>query len=336
MFDVPWENLLVAKEGLYLQTGHGLPLIAGQVTRQTPVNPALLTILQQTLDPALLRAAGADVVIVHRAGDYDADGTLFNRAQQQLGAPTYVDERFAVFDVPASDDSVGYQMNIPLAHDNGADLYLYAPQTGWAEIFALQSDIDPSRQVRFYLDGQPLAQASDIVGQTFIPIAAAGYHTISVMAEPACPVNYAAPLICPFVTPTANPDAFYFVPDTFDTPTQFDHGVTLLGSQLLYGENGETTLLLWWQFAQTQAGEYVRFVKFLDANGEQIAGVDDAMSITEGQVAETLHLPLADVQVYVGWYTYPDLVRFSIVSGGADQRAQDGLAYIGSFTVENP
>jgi len=40
VFDVPWGNLLAAKQGMYLQTAHEQPLIAGQVTRRTPVSGA--------------------------------------------------------------------------------------------------------------------------------------------------------------------------------------------------------------------------------------------------------------------------------------------------------
>ncbi|MBC7814139.1 MAG: hypothetical protein H7175_23495, partial [Burkholderiales bacterium] len=34
VFDIPWQHLLVDKEAMFLQTGHGLPLIAGHVTRR--------------------------------------------------------------------------------------------------------------------------------------------------------------------------------------------------------------------------------------------------------------------------------------------------------------
>ena len=69
VFDIPWEHLLTDKDALFLQTGHQRPLIAGHVTRRTPVNPAKLWLLQATLDPALLNAAGADIIILHKEWD---------------------------------------------------------------------------------------------------------------------------------------------------------------------------------------------------------------------------------------------------------------------------
>lgn len=98
VFNVPYANLLAAKDALYLQTAHHLPLIAGQITRQTPVNPAKLALLEETLDPALLRDAGADIVILHhrRADDND----FVARVNAQLNEPIFVDERIAIYQVP--------------------------------------------------------------------------------------------------------------------------------------------------------------------------------------------------------------------------------------------
>lgn len=100
VFDIPYDNALAAKDGLYLQTGHELPLLAGQITRTTPVNPAMLAILQETLDPALLQAQGVDIVILHRQRAGTNAETLANRANQQLGEAIYADEAIEVYRVP--------------------------------------------------------------------------------------------------------------------------------------------------------------------------------------------------------------------------------------------
>jgi len=95
VFNLPWDNVLAAKDALWLQTAHEKPMIAGQVTRKTPVSPAKLTILQNTLDLALLDAAGVDIVIVHKT--YDA--ALAEQVRAKLGDPFYEDENLALFEV---------------------------------------------------------------------------------------------------------------------------------------------------------------------------------------------------------------------------------------------
>ncbi|MBZ0285669.1 MAG: hypothetical protein K8L97_33365 [Anaerolineae bacterium] len=96
VFNLPWDNVLAAKDALWLQTAHEKPMIAGQVTRKTPVSPAKLNILQNTLDLGLLNGAGVDVVIVHKA--YDA--TLTEQVRAKLGEPFYEDAQLALFEVP--------------------------------------------------------------------------------------------------------------------------------------------------------------------------------------------------------------------------------------------
>ena len=103
VLDIPWGNPVAAKDGLYLQTAHEKPLVAGHVTRSTPVNPAKLTLLEQTLDPALLKAVGADIVIAHK--QYMEDIAL---ARTQLGDPLYEDDVIAVFETPDTSDTPAF------------------------------------------------------------------------------------------------------------------------------------------------------------------------------------------------------------------------------------
>jgi hypothetical protein len=100
VFDIPYDHALAAKDGLYLQTGHELPLLAGQITRTTPVNPAMLALLQETLDPALLQNAGVDIVILHRQRAGENAERLSNRAREQLGEAIYQDDSIAIYRVP--------------------------------------------------------------------------------------------------------------------------------------------------------------------------------------------------------------------------------------------
>jgi len=111
VFNIPWDNVLAAKDALWLQTAHEKPLIAGQVTRRTPVSPAKLTILEQTLDPALLNEAGADLVILHK--QYDGDGKLAENARNKFGTPYYEDGQLALWDVPNATQSPQLSIVLP-------------------------------------------------------------------------------------------------------------------------------------------------------------------------------------------------------------------------------
>ena len=158
VFDIPWDNLIAAKEALYLQTAHQHPLIAGQETRRTPVNPAKLTLLESTLDPALLRSVGADVVLVHRDQDF---GALEQLAREQLGDPVFEDAEVALFNTPPTDAAPEFSAlpftdvtDEPLS--DRADSYVYAPQPGWVTVsaqLAARLAADEGRSVALLLDG---------------------------------------------------------------------------------------------------------------------------------------------------------------------------------------
>lgn len=131
IFNIPQAHLLAAKDGLYLQTAHEQPLIAGQVTRTTPVDPAKLAILEGTLAPALLNEVGASIVILHKAradeiGQFEA---LYDRANGQLGAPIYEDNRLALYRVPptdvTSDYFAQYRAGEAVAHDLSGGITLW-------------------------------------------------------------------------------------------------------------------------------------------------------------------------------------------------------------------
>ncbi|MEO1162830.1 MAG: hypothetical protein AAFV98_03515 [Chloroflexota bacterium] len=108
VFNIPYQHALAAKDALYYQTAHQHPLIAGQITRTTPVNPAKLALLQVTLDPALLTQAGADIVILHRrrAASIGELDSLTARANAQFGAPVYSDDEIAIYRVPETPSDV--------------------------------------------------------------------------------------------------------------------------------------------------------------------------------------------------------------------------------------
>ena len=352
VFDVPWENVLAAKDALWLQTAHAKPLIAGQVTRKTPVSPAKLTILEQTFDPALLKDAGADVVIVHK--QYDADGRLAAAAREKLGDPFYEDEQLALFNVPEPSQAAQLTVVMPggrtltgeLTLDteilqNGTDeaaAYLYAPKTGWLDVgFTVGT---PVQSGTVMLDGQPLyiRRISPFADNLSLPIAQPGYHTVTAAIEPACPVYHNPAQACGFQNYSAL-SVSKFTPLEFDQPILFDQGVTLVAVNMERPQ--ETTLwpMLWWRFVQPISDRAVRFLKVFDADGNPVAeGVDQPLGAqTAGsQLIDPLTILLNDLpsgtyKVCVGWYSYPDLTRFAVLSDV--DGAQDGLACIGEFTV---
>lgn len=195
VFDAPWAHLLAAKDGLYLQTAHRKPLIAGQITRRTPVNPAKLAVLETTLDPALLDAAGVDVFILHKEWD---EGRLEPFFREKLGAPFYEDARLALFNAPQTESAPAFTAVLasPGGITDRADSYFYTPErTGLVVRAAVAAE---GRAAALYLDGQPLGRwpvygAAEIAaGLTAEP----GYHTLTLAVEPPCPVPPAPSLEC--------------------------------------------------------------------------------------------------------------------------------------------
>ncbi len=192
VFDVPYDHLLAAKEGLYLQTAHHRPLIAGQVTRRTPVNPARLATLQNTLDPALLNAAGVDVIILHKEWD---EGEIEPLLRDRLGAPFYEDERFAAFNAPDTRAAPGF-VTAPAADieiTDRAEVYFYTPDSRRVTI---QFERSGSRPLTVYVDEQPAGTfAADSLIEVEVTVAP-GYHTLALAVEPPCPVEPHPALRC--------------------------------------------------------------------------------------------------------------------------------------------
>ena len=203
VFDIPWEHPLTDKDALYLQTGHGLPLIAGHITRFTPLDPARGWLLQETLDPALLDDAGADVIILHRQWDSDPEareGQLTDR----FGAPLYADDRIAVWrvvDQPNADPQFLMVDRLTGSFADERSLYFYAPAAGPLTLsFTLASETP--RAVSLSLDGEALAApfsgASFVGTSSFeIPLAAEpGFHTLTLALDPPCPPDPYPTLAC--------------------------------------------------------------------------------------------------------------------------------------------
>jgi hypothetical protein len=191
VFDVPWAHPLTSKDGLFLQTGHGLPLIGGHITRRTPLDPAKGTLLEETLDPALLDAAGVDVIILHRSWA-DAEGRTEARLRARLGEPWYKDARFAVFEVPTyTGDAPGFIAVSMVSEqiDDQGELYLYAPVPGMVTLRGTVSAPTPRRAI-VTVNSEPVREwtaAGPFSLNIPITLPTAGYHTIGLHVDPPCP-----------------------------------------------------------------------------------------------------------------------------------------------------
>ena len=344
VFNLPHEHLLAAKDALFLQTAHEKPLIAGQVTRQTPVNPAKLDILQHTLDPALLRAAGADVVIFHQQrareiGQYD---TLRARSGGQLGEPFYSDGRYALYEVPRSDDDAQPVLIAEPASVNDAYSAAWYARAGWYDLqIAARADkrdvnllLDDARWQRMTLDGAVNVQKS-------VWIAADGYHTLRLALDPPCPINFDATLQCRALQVNSI-DARYTGAGQAAN-ADFARGVTLQAYQVSRPADAQQMIVRSsWRFVQGSDAQTIRFVHVVDSAGELVAQVDEAIGAqaagaiwSERDRFDLVGLPPDTYTVYVGWYTYPELVNLPIVDAGgvAVDNPEAGRLPIGTFAI---
>ncbi len=191
VFDLPFGNPLVTKAAMLLQTGHGLPILTGQITRTTPIQPAKARLLEQSLDLHLLDDAGVDVIIVHRAWD-DARATVETRVRSIMGVPVYEDAALGVYRVPPPDTTpVGFYAPSPTADAirDPVALDFYAPTAGGALLTVTLASTD-ARDVIVTLDADPTALARWTISgsaeaQLWVQYGA-GYHTLLLALDPSC------------------------------------------------------------------------------------------------------------------------------------------------------
>lgn len=329
VMDVPWGNLLAAKEGLYLQTWHQQALIAGQITRRTPVSPAKLTLLEETLDLALLNHEGVDLIILHKAY---ADPDDAQRLRSRLGDPYYEDDRYALFEVPEAPPT----LNVIWQQAGPTEFYLFTPAPGWIDFNAAITAPIAGRGGTITLNDRSVSQIAGPQALNLpLPVDYRGYHTVRLEATPICPIAPSPALICPAVQVEAPVFTPLSAGPLYD-PVLLGGGVKLSGAYLPPDAiRGVLPVRLWWTFETPIGPEAVRFIKVIDQNGTQIAGVDQALGGLDGDWIERIDLDLGDQEgtfaVYAGWYSYPDLARFPVFSDA--QGAHDGLIFLGNVSV---
>ncbi len=340
VFNVPYDNLLVAKEAMYLQTAHGKPLIAGHDTRVTPVDPARLDLLAR-FRPGLLAEAGADIVIVNKARALEsAQLDLLQRAGQWLGQPIYEDQRYAIYDTPVTPNRnpVLYSSQ----QDEDAQItYIYKEQPGWLEYnVVLEAD---NRRVRFSLNDTPLA-ALQVSGRLpvslALPIARRGYHTMRIAPDPPCPARIDTSLLQCQEVAVENIFARVLSSGAIYDPIRIEDGIVLAGYLLPEPQVGEVEIRLWWRFEEDRSSNDVRFVHVLDENGlpvrdrppdRSFGAIAAGAELTETVRFDTGALPPGEYRVLTGWYALPDAFRYDVLTNVAG--AQDDTVVLGAVRV---
>jgi hypothetical protein len=273
VLNLPYDHLLAAKGGMILQTRHERPLIAGHVTRRTPVDPARLATLQWTLDPALLDAANAEAVILHRRWDNeDGPGAVEENAIARLGGPAYSDDDYLLWLVPDPTEPAPF-----LAVPQGDRLSVYAPSSGWATLTVNDS-------------------------ATRLPLAS-GY-TLLDRRPPGCPDAPDPALDCDRQRVRDLTLTDFAAADT--PPITFGGTITLYSYEIQ-----PDALHLAWAYMTAPPENWARFVVVLDADGNP-ALQDDQPTRAPYETILLDALPPGDYTVYVGWYTLPDVTRLAV------------------------
>lgn len=319
VFNVPYQHVLAAKDALFLQTAHEYPLIAGQITRQTPVNPAKLAILQATFDPALLHEAGVDIVIFHqqRATEIALYYSIQAQIHIQLGQPIYEDDRIAIYDVSQPETSVDELLTLPMSGttDRYSELHFFAPQSGWIDLTGtLQAD---HRSVDLLLNNHLLHRwAIDSEANIRVPIHVPqrGFYAIRLALNPPCPTNYNDTLECR--------DLIYdlqanFIASENTDAVLFDEGIVLESANVTVTDSVDVRLL--WHFDAPRTDTDIRFVHIVDESGEVAAQSDVPLGefVQGDNWAEIVsfavdNLPVSNYSVRVGWYDFNTLTNYQV------------------------
>ncbi len=342
IYNVPYDNLLAAKEAMYLQTAHRKPLIAGHDARVTPVDPARLALLSK-FRPALLQDAGADVVIIHkrRAQDSGQLDLLQWRARQGLGEPLFEDQRYAVYETPNRRDRARAVYS-PIVEAQAHVTYIYKEQPGWLEFNAALEAND--RRVNLSLNDTPL-ESIRVNGRLPLsiplPIDRRGYHTLRIALDPPCPALVdASVLVCERVS-VENARLEVLSDGAIYDPIRIEDGIILAG-WLLPDEAADETIKirLWWRFEAERSPKDVRFVHVLDRRGQPVPeGPPDrhfgeiaaGSELTETVTLDGAALEAGEYRVLTGWYELPQAIRYDVLTDV--EGAQDDTVVLGALRV---
>ncbi len=366
VLNVPFEDLLAQKFALHEQMTHTKPLIGGHVWRRTPVPDAKIALLSDlalgraymwdsggrlvTADRdairAGLRAAGADVIVIHTA-TLDRESVLaFGRAT--YGEPAHLDNDVIIFEVPPPDGQAAptpilafqragwwrdpAQPDTAWTTGDGAALYLYTPN---------EEDHQWTLQTESLLTARALTiTAGGRIGEwrvmpapqtrSFYLNAPPGYHEIR-LGTPCTPIPVPPRCLDGACTPPPTPESrclgvgvsgigraaageMRFRP----SGAMFAGGIGLVGFRVVDSgrAGGLLTVSSTWEAKSRPAGNLHLFFHVLDSAGQLVAQDDFAPHLPEswdgGRWDETATiwlpegLPSGAYRVVAGWYAYPE------------------------------
>ena len=342
IYNVPYDNLLAAKEAMYLQTAHRKPLIAGHDARVTPVDRARLDLLAK-FRPSLLHEAGADIVIINKARAAESGQLdLLNwRARQELGEPLYEDQRFAVYETPTIRDRTSAVYS-PLAETQSHVTYIYKEQPGWLEFNVVLEAVN--RRVHLSLNDTPLEtlQVNGRIPLSIpLPIARRGYHTLRIAPDPLCPERFDTSVLhCQRVT-VENVGIDVLSEGAIYDPIRIEDGIVLAGYLLPEVSAGDLIKIrFWWRFEADRSEKDVRFVHVLDAEGRPVPGsppdhhfgaMPAGSELTETVSLDKSMLEPGEYRVLTGWYELPQAIRYDVLTDV--DGAQDDTVVLGAIRI---
>jgi hypothetical protein len=340
VFNVPYDDPLASKEALYLQTAHHKDLIGGHVSREAPIDPAMLELLS-TFEAPLLTDAGADIVIIHKRSAQNSGmlETLSTRALIHLGSPIYEDDRYAIYETPIT-TAEPYTLYTTSPNDHQEVTYIYKEQPGWLEYTAtFNAD---NRRMNLLLNGEKLDTWTIDGTQRLsipLPIGRRGYNTFSIEFDPPCPQRYNETLLVCRGVEISDVEIVAFTDGPIYDPIRIEDGIELASFYMSEDFANNPDVRLWWRFDNPRAKTDVRFIHVLDENRRLMAQADDSIGDINGdtQWTETVHLDISDLPagdyiVLAGWYALPDAIRYDVLTNV--EGAQDNTIVLGSFTIE--
>ncbi len=377
VLNLPAGDFFVTRWLLYYQTEHRQPVLAGHVVRSTPANPAMLALVNAAALPpeegglvpamtpaqqgAVLRAAGAEVVVVHRAfGDGEQMAAHLGRV---LGPPVYEDPRVAVFEVPPGplpDEVVyaaagGWEADAASARwlDEALTLSFYVPEaragfwqfgaSPWLLERWLRLDLGAPEADAYHLtdEGDGLLWRSSAVS---LPV---GFHQARFWLPPEVEDCLRLPGEPGCRRALLRRPLFVFQDENQTPFVEFGDKMRLMSVSVRQVSAGRCTLRFYWQALGSEREDYTLFVHMLDAEGELVAQWDGPLGGQETPTSQwpphgfafqevTLRypaeaLPPGTYQLYAGLYTYPDLTRLPVNSDRP--RAEDRLLYLQDIAI---
>ena len=342
IYNVPHDSAAAAREAMYLQTAHRKPLIAGHEGDLTPVERARLSLLAK-FQPSLLKEAGADIVIIHKARAFESGqlDLLHWRARQGLGEPLFEDQRYAVYETPFNRDRAP-AVYAPTTDEHSHVTYIYKEQPGWLEFNAILEATN--RRVHLTLNDTPL-ETLQVTGRIPLsiplPMARRGYHTLRIAPDPPCPERINTSVLrCQRVTVEGVQIKVLSDGAIYD-PIRIEDGIILAG-YLLPAEAADETVKIrfWWRFEADRSENDVRFVHVLDANGRlapssppdhNFGSMAAGSELTETVSLDKSMLAAGDYRVLTGWYELPQAIRYDVLTDV--EGAQDDTVVLGTIRI---